>query len=209
MYRSICLKRIDGLPLNMFNYLVEGHLSKEISPPRNQVLGRYALFYQRMAWGLSREVAMMAELAPPHQTSGWGELPPWAWRTGEGRHRLPCWPTKHILSRVRQAFIKLVIHVMGCFWSVFESMRTLRVYIYDIYVSISVFQGDHLEKKSIRQTPFLGVLGLYNHPLKDRLPQTSVEGCPQDLFIWPALLRNLKKIQVSRNLWHWVLVWFI
>ena len=47
----------------------------------------------------------------------------------------------------------------------------------------SVFQDGHLEKKSIRQTSFLGVLGLYNHPLKDRLPQTSVEGCPEDLFI--------------------------
>ena len=47
----------------------------------------------------------------------------------------------------------------------------------------SVFQDDHLDKKSIRQTPFLGVLGLYIHPLKDRLPQTSVEGCPEDLFI--------------------------
>ena len=50
-------------------------------------------------------------------------------------------------------------------------------------VNISVFQDDHLEKKSIRQTTFLGVLGLYIHPLKDRLPQTSVEGCPEDLFI--------------------------
>ena len=47
----------------------------------------------------------------------------------------------------------------------------------------SVFQDGHLEKKSIRQTSFLGVLGLYNHPLKDRLPQTSVEVCPEDLFI--------------------------
>ena len=50
-------------------------------------------------------------------------------------------------------------------------------------VSSSVFQDDHLEKKSICRTPFLGVLGLYIHPLKDRLPQTSVEGCPKDLFI--------------------------
>ena len=50
-------------------------------------------------------------------------------------------------------------------------------------MDISVFQDDHLEKKSICQTPFLGVLGLYIHPLKDRLPQTSVEGCPEDLLI--------------------------
>ena len=60
-------------------------------------------------------------------------------------------------------------------------------------MNISVFQDDHLEKKSIRQTPFLGDFGLYIHPLKDRLPQTSVEGCPEDLFIWPTLSRNLKK----------------
>ena len=60
-------------------------------------------------------------------------------------------------------------------------------------MSSSVFQDDHLGKKSIRQTLFLGVFGLYIHPLKDRLPQTSVEGCPEDLFIRPTISRSLKK----------------
>ena len=60
---SSCVRRIHGLPLNTFTYLVEGHLSRGMTPLRNLVLGRYASFYQRMAWGPSREVAMMAELA--------------------------------------------------------------------------------------------------------------------------------------------------
>ena len=59
---SSCVRRVYRLPLNTFTYLVEGHLSQGLPPLRNLVLGRYAAFFQRMAWGPSREVAMMAEL---------------------------------------------------------------------------------------------------------------------------------------------------
>ena len=62
-------------------------------------------------------------------------------------------------------------------------MEALKELLRDKGVPSSVFQDDHLGKKSIRRTPFLGVLGQYIHPLKDRLPQTSVEGCPEDLYI--------------------------
>ena len=57
------MRRIYRLPLNTFTYLVEGHLSQSMMPLRNLVLGRYASFYQKMAWGPSREVSLMAELA--------------------------------------------------------------------------------------------------------------------------------------------------
>ena len=57
------MKRIFRLPINTFTYLVKGHLSQGVVPLRNLVLGRYASFYQKMAWGPSREVTIMAELA--------------------------------------------------------------------------------------------------------------------------------------------------
>ena len=58
-----CVKRIYRLPVNTYSYLVEGHLSQGVVPLRNLVLGRYASFFQKMAWGPSREVTIMAELA--------------------------------------------------------------------------------------------------------------------------------------------------
>ena len=60
---SSCVRRSHRLPLNTFTYLVEGHLSQGVEPLRNLVLGRYASFYQKMAWGPSREVSLVAELA--------------------------------------------------------------------------------------------------------------------------------------------------
>ena len=72
---SSCVRRVYRLPLNTFTYLVEGHLSQGLPPLRNLVLGRYASFYQRMAWGPSREVAMMAELAGKDaRTTTWDNL---------------------------------------------------------------------------------------------------------------------------------------
>ena len=59
---SSCVRRVYGLPLNTFTYLVEGHLTRGKSPLRNLVLGRYPAFYQRMAWSPCREVSVMAEL---------------------------------------------------------------------------------------------------------------------------------------------------
>jgi hypothetical protein len=60
---SSCVRRINRLPQNTFSYLVEGHLSQGLAPLRNLVLGRYPAFFQRMAWGPSREVTILAELA--------------------------------------------------------------------------------------------------------------------------------------------------
>ena len=52
-------------------------------------------------------------------------------------------------------------------------------------MTIKVFRGDHFEKKSLRYTPFLGVFGPYNHPIKAGLDQTSVEGPSDDFFFLP------------------------
>ena len=57
------LTLLQGLPQNTFSYLVKGHLTKGLAPLRNMVLGRYPAFVQRMAWGPSREVTILAELA--------------------------------------------------------------------------------------------------------------------------------------------------
>ena len=60
---SSCIRRIYRLPVNTYTYLVEGHLSRGLAPLRNLVLGRYPAFFQKMAWGPSREVTVMAKLA--------------------------------------------------------------------------------------------------------------------------------------------------
>ena len=60
---SSCVRRIHRLPQDTLTYLVEGHLSQGLAPLRNLVLGRYPAFFQRMAWGPSREVSILAELA--------------------------------------------------------------------------------------------------------------------------------------------------
>ena len=60
---SSCIRRIYRLPVKTFTYLVEGHLSLGLAPLRNLVLGRYAAFFQKMAWGPSREITAMAKLA--------------------------------------------------------------------------------------------------------------------------------------------------
>ena len=64
---SSCVRMVYHLPQNTFTYLVEGHLSLGQKPLRNLVLGRYPAFYQRMAWGPSREVFIMAEVAARDQ----------------------------------------------------------------------------------------------------------------------------------------------
>ena len=60
---SSCVRRVYRLPVNTYTYLVEGHLSQGLTPLRNLVLGRYPPFIQKMAWGPSREVSVMAKLA--------------------------------------------------------------------------------------------------------------------------------------------------
>ena len=57
------MRRVYRLPQDTYTYLLEGHLTKGLAPMRNMVLGRFPAFYQRMAWGPSREVTLMAELA--------------------------------------------------------------------------------------------------------------------------------------------------
>ena len=64
---SSCVRRVFRLPQNTFTYLVEGHLSLGITPLRNMVLGRFPPFFQKMAWGPSREVAIMAEISAKDQ----------------------------------------------------------------------------------------------------------------------------------------------
>ena len=64
---SSCVRRVYRLPQNTFTYLVEGHLSQGQTPLRNMVLGRFPAFFQKMAWGPSREVAIMAEIAARDQ----------------------------------------------------------------------------------------------------------------------------------------------
>ena len=44
---SSCVKRVYGLPLTTFTYLVEGHLASHQPPLRNMELVRYPCFYQR------------------------------------------------------------------------------------------------------------------------------------------------------------------
>ena len=60
---SSCVRRIYRLPQNTFTYLVEGHLTQGLAPLRNLVLSRYPAFFQRMAWGPSREVTILAQIA--------------------------------------------------------------------------------------------------------------------------------------------------
>ena len=57
------MRRVFGLPVNTFTYLVEGHLGKQFVPLRNMVLGRYSGFFRRLLDSPSKEVRMMAELA--------------------------------------------------------------------------------------------------------------------------------------------------
>ena len=60
---SSCVRRVYGLPLNTFTYLVEGHLSTHQPPLRNMVLGRFPGFFQRLLDSPSVEVGIMARLA--------------------------------------------------------------------------------------------------------------------------------------------------
>ena len=60
---SSCVRRVFGLPVNTFTYLVEGHLANQFVPLRNMVLGRYPGFFRRLLVSPSKEVRMMAELA--------------------------------------------------------------------------------------------------------------------------------------------------
>ena len=60
---SSCIRRIYGLPLNTFNYLVEGHLTSGPAPLRNLVLARVPAFFQRLLSSPSREVAIMANIS--------------------------------------------------------------------------------------------------------------------------------------------------
>ena len=59
---SSCVRRVYGLPLNTFSYLVEGHLASHQPPLRNMVLVRYPRFYQRLLTSASSEVAIVAEV---------------------------------------------------------------------------------------------------------------------------------------------------
>ena len=59
---SSCVKRVYGLPLTTFTYLVEGHLASHQPPLRNMELVRYPCFYQRPLTGASSEVALMAKV---------------------------------------------------------------------------------------------------------------------------------------------------
>ena len=60
---SSCVRRVFGLPLSTFTYLVEGHLAQNFTPLRNMVLGRYPAFYRRLLESSSAEVRVMASLA--------------------------------------------------------------------------------------------------------------------------------------------------
>ena len=60
---SSCIRRIYSLPLNTFNYLVEGHLTSGLAPLRNLVLARVPSFFQRLLSSPSREVAIMADIS--------------------------------------------------------------------------------------------------------------------------------------------------
>jgi hypothetical protein len=60
---SSCVRRVYRLPVNTFTYLVEGHLAKDFTPLRNQVLGRYPGFFKRLTCSPSKEVQMMAAVA--------------------------------------------------------------------------------------------------------------------------------------------------
>ena len=53
---SSCVRRVYGLPLKTFTYLVEGHLASHQPPLRNMVLGRYPRFYQRLVVSPRSEV---------------------------------------------------------------------------------------------------------------------------------------------------------
>ena len=59
---SSCVRRVYGLPLNTFTYLVEGHLASHQPPLRNMVLARYPRFYQQLLTSASSEVAIVAEV---------------------------------------------------------------------------------------------------------------------------------------------------
>jgi hypothetical protein len=59
---SSCVRRIWGLPLNTYTYLVEGHLSSGLAPLRNLVLGRYPKFYKGLLYKPFYEVQVMARL---------------------------------------------------------------------------------------------------------------------------------------------------
>ena len=57
---SSCVRRVYGLPLNTFTYLVEGHLASHQPPLRNMVLARYPRFFQRLLTSASSEVTIVA-----------------------------------------------------------------------------------------------------------------------------------------------------
>ena len=59
---SSCVRRVFGLPLSTFTYLVEGHLAQNFTPLRNMVLGRYPAFYRRLLDSSSKEVRAMASV---------------------------------------------------------------------------------------------------------------------------------------------------
>ena len=59
---SSCVRRVYGLPLTTFTYLVEGHLASHQPPLRNMVLVRYPRFYQRLLTSASSEVAIVAKV---------------------------------------------------------------------------------------------------------------------------------------------------
>ena len=59
---SSCVRRVYGLPLTTFTYLVEGHLASHQAPLRNMVLVRYPRFYQRLLTSASSEVAIVAKV---------------------------------------------------------------------------------------------------------------------------------------------------
>ena len=65
---SSCVRRLFGLPLSTFTYLVESHLAQNFTPLRNMVLGRYPAFYRRLLDSSSKEVRAMASLA-----AGWAQ----------------------------------------------------------------------------------------------------------------------------------------
>ena len=51
-----------GIPRSSFTYLVEGHFAKDFVPLRNQVLGRYPAFFQKLLNSPSREIRLLANI---------------------------------------------------------------------------------------------------------------------------------------------------
>ena len=56
------VKLTFGIPRSSFTYLVEGHFAKDFVPLRNQVLGRYPAFFQKLLNSPSREIRLLANI---------------------------------------------------------------------------------------------------------------------------------------------------